>query len=269
MRVLMLIFESWLMAMSCCFAASGALSPAAGAMATCSSAIDAAEHIIGIPHDLLAAIGRVETGRRDPRTGAWAAWPWSVDIDGQGAFYDTREQAIAAVRAAQARGGRSIDVGCLQVNLLHHPNAFPNLEDAFDPAANAMFAARFLSQLFAQAGSWPKAAAMYHSATPNLGIPYEERVLATWHNPTTAMDGNWTQAALEQASSAMIARPMVTTAQAVGFLPPRRSVGGILIGGNASPISRTVSGAVAGHSLGYYRSAPVLAAVHVPGRIGP
>ena len=45
----------------------------------------------------------------------------------------TRQQAVAAVQALQARGVRSIDVGCLQVNLMYHPIAFASLDDAFDP----------------------------------------------------------------------------------------------------------------------------------------
>ena len=111
----------------------------------------------GIPAHLLAAISRVESGRRDPATGAVHPWPWTVNAEGQGFFYDTKAEAVAAVRAMQARGIRSIDVGCGQINLMHHPDAFPNLELAFDPQANAAYAARFLKELFAQTGDWTKA----------------------------------------------------------------------------------------------------------------
>ncbi len=69
-----------------------------------------------------------------------------------------RPQAVAAVRAMQARGIQSIDVGCGQINLMHHPDAFASLEQAFDPQANAVYAARFLKELFAQTGDWNKAA---------------------------------------------------------------------------------------------------------------
>ena len=74
-------------------------------------------------------------------------WPWTVNAEGQGAFYDTKAEAVAAVRAMQARGVRSIDVGCGQINLMHHPDAFASLEQAFDPQANAAYAARFLKEL--------------------------------------------------------------------------------------------------------------------------
>ena len=51
------------------------------------------------------------------------------------------------MRAVQAQGVRSIDIGCMQVNLMHHPNAFATLDAAFDPLANALYAARFLTEL--------------------------------------------------------------------------------------------------------------------------
>ena len=122
----------------------------------------------------------MESGRRDPVTGAVHPWPWTVNAEGQGYFYDTKAEAVAAVRAMQARGIRSIDVGCGQINLMHHPDAFPSLEQAFDPQANAAYAARFLKELFAQTGDWNKATALYHSATPELGAEYQRKVLAVW-----------------------------------------------------------------------------------------
>src|SRR5690242_1287826 len=76
----------------------------------CRAAVAAAERNSSIPPHLLAAISRVESGRRDPVTGDWHPWPWTVDVEGQGAFYDTKAEAVAAVQAAQARGVRSIDV---------------------------------------------------------------------------------------------------------------------------------------------------------------
>ena len=136
-----------------------------------------------IPDLFLSAIGRVESGRTMPETGQVSPWPWTVDAEGQGSFYPSKAAAVAAVAALQARGVRSIDVGCLQVNLQQHPEAFASLDQAFDPQANANFAARLLASLFVQTGSWPLAAAAYHSQTPAVGAPYQERVLAAWATP--------------------------------------------------------------------------------------
>jgi hypothetical protein len=112
-----------------------------------------------------------------------------VNAEGQGYFFDTKAQAVAAVRDMQARGIRSIDVGCAQINLMHHPDAFPNLETAFDPQANASYAARFLTELHAPSGDWQKAAALYHSATPELGDDYQRKVLAVWPEESRAHSG--------------------------------------------------------------------------------
>src|SRR6185437_16022286 len=146
----------------------------------CRSAVLTAERAGAIPEHLLAAISRVESGRLDPRTGGITPWPWTINAEGQGLFYQPKAQAVAAVRELQARGVRSIDVGCMQINLMHHPDAFSSLEQAFDPDANAAYGARFLDQLHGQTGDWSKAAGLYHSATAELGSEYQRRVLAAW-----------------------------------------------------------------------------------------
>ena len=146
----------------------------------CRAAIAGAEAGTAIPNRLMSAIAVVESGRRDPATGSVSPWPWTINVEGVGHLYDSKAEAIAAVQAYQARGARSIDVGCMQVNLRAHATAFSSLDEAFDPATNARYAARFLLQLYSQAGSWPKATGAYHSWTPELGDDYARKVLAVW-----------------------------------------------------------------------------------------
>jgi hypothetical protein len=153
----------------------------AGPLDTCSEQAAIAEGAAGIPNGLLLAIGKRETGRYDPRTGTSIPWPWSVNREGESHVFDTREEAVAYVADAQRAGYQSIDVGCFQINLKHHPTAFASLDEAFDPAANAAYAARFLRTLYERDGSWEAAVADYHSATVWLGAPYRDAVLAIWH----------------------------------------------------------------------------------------
>jgi hypothetical protein len=148
--------------------------------ALCRAAIALIEPDSHLPAGLLNAIATVESGRFDPRTRITAAWPWAIDVGGAGALFDAAPAAIAAVRSAQAAGIQSIDVGCMQINLLYHPHAFASLEEAFDPVANVRYAAGFLAALHAQTGDWGAAVAAYHSATPELGVPYAQRVAAIW-----------------------------------------------------------------------------------------
>ncbi len=144
----------------------------------CDGAIVQAERELGVPANILPSIGRVESGRPDLASGRVRPWPWTIDVQGQGQWFETKAAAVAAVLAWQAKGIVSIDVGCMQVNLQQHPLAFANLEQAFDPAANAIYGARFLSALHRQTGDWAQAVAFYHSQTPALGAAYRQRVLA-------------------------------------------------------------------------------------------
>jgi hypothetical protein len=156
--------------------------PSPDPSAYCDTAIVNAEIAIRLPPRLLGAIAQVESGRPDNQ-GAIRPWPWTIDAEGQGQFFATKAQAIAAVQALQAAGVRSIDVGCMQVNLMHHPKAFASLDEAFDPSANALYAARFLNSLYGVSGSWLQATAAYHSETPAIGADYQRRVMARWQMP--------------------------------------------------------------------------------------
>ncbi|HEY5300062.1 MAG TPA: lytic transglycosylase domain-containing protein [Acetobacteraceae bacterium] len=230
------------------------LRPAAAAMTAgplagsgCRGAVAAAERAGGVPPGLLGAIARVESGRRDPVTGETAPWPWSADVEGTGYFYPTKAAAVAAVRQFQAQGIRSIDVGCMQVNLQQHPDAFPSLEAAFDPAANATYAARFLNELHDQTGDWSKAAGMYHSATPVLGAEYQRKVLAALPEEQRRA-GAASQTAIARAWSASLGTPLGTPFGAAG------GVGGFHPGVRSMT---TGGGAPVGRSLASYRAMPV------------
>ncbi len=144
---------------------------------SCEVAINAAEISHAIPTGLLIAIAKVESGRLDPGTGLVKPWPWTIDIDAKGSFFVTREEAVAFVEDAQQQGIQSIDVGCMQVNLLQHPDAFATLEDAFDPVRNANYAASFLVALQHETGDWLTAAGLYHSRTEALAAPYRDEVV--------------------------------------------------------------------------------------------
>jgi Transglycosylase SLT domain len=158
------------------------LTPPINPSAYCDTAIVNAERTIRLPARLLGAIGEVESGRPDDK-GIIRPWPWTINAEGRGQFFATKQDAIAAVRALQASGVRSIDVGCMQVNLMYHPNAFASLDEAFDPPANALYAARFLNSLYGASQSWVQATAAYHSETPAIGADYQRRVASRWQNP--------------------------------------------------------------------------------------
>ncbi len=153
---------------------------AVGPWAACGRLIDRAEREHGIPRGLLRAIALVESGRRNPATGALEPWPWSFNHRGEPHVFGNRAEAVEAAGALLGQGERSIDVGCMQVNLHFHGAAFASMEEAFDPAANVAYAARMLVGLRRRMGGWVAAAAHYHSATPRRQDVYLARLLAAW-----------------------------------------------------------------------------------------
>ncbi len=149
----------------------------------CETAIAAAEQTARLPARLLGAIAITESGRFDTEKGFVRPWPWTINAEGAGQFFATKADAIGAVRVLQARGVRSIDIGCMQVNLYYHPSAFNSLDEAFEPHTNAAYAARFLNSLYASSGDWMRAIGTYHSDTPARGAAYRTLVLARWQQP--------------------------------------------------------------------------------------
>ena len=148
----------------------------------CLHATGQVERALQIPDGFLSAISRVESGRPD-NDGTIAPWPWTVTAAGVGHYYATREEAVEAVEKFRKQGIFSLDVGCMQVNLQQHPDAFVSVQQAFDPMYNAQYAGEFLLRLHEKMGSWPHAAAAYHSQTPSIGAPYQWKVLEAWSEP--------------------------------------------------------------------------------------
>ncbi len=140
-----------------------------------------------IPQGLLTAISLVESGRPSGADNQLTPWPWTINVNGQGKFFDTKAEAVAETRKMIDEGQRSVDVGCMQINMRYHPNAFKTLEDAFDPATNVAYGAQFLSSLHQTQGSWAKAIERYHSSDDGRREEYREKVIALWNDDARAI----------------------------------------------------------------------------------
>ncbi len=147
----------------------------------CAGPIDRFERSERIPRQLLAAVALAESGRWDKARGAIFAWPWTVTAGGKGRFFATKAEAIAEVRRLRAAGVRNIDVGCMQINLMYHPDAFDDLDQAFDPFENVAYAARFLKRLNEARRSWSMAVGLYHSSNREFLYPYRRKVIKLWN----------------------------------------------------------------------------------------
>lgn len=127
----------------------------------------------GVPVSVLAAISLTETGRK--QDGAMRPWPWTVNMEGKGVWFETAEAAEAYVLKNYQRGARSFDVGCFQLNYRWHGKNFASIHEMFQPETNARYAAKFLTELFQEKGDWSMAAGAYHSRTKQYADRYRQR----------------------------------------------------------------------------------------------
>ncbi len=157
--------------------------PAVSPDTACAPAVAEIERTCRVPRMLLQAVSLAESGRWNATARRSFAWPWTVTAKGKGTFHASRSDAIRAVRTLRKEGVRNIDVGCMQINLMHHKTAFETLEQAFDPAINAGYAANMIMGLRRQEGSWAHAIARYHSSDwQNRGRNYWRKVYRLWNS---------------------------------------------------------------------------------------
>ena len=131
-------------------------------IALCERAIANGARGGGIPEPVLHAISLNETGRM--RNGRLRPWPWAINREGRGHWFETREQALAFARKSVAEGRHSFDVGCFQINYRWHGQNFVSLESMFDPEGGAAYAAKFLS------GQGQRSAGSYALICPGVGF---------------------------------------------------------------------------------------------------
>ncbi|WP_419898081.1 lytic transglycosylase domain-containing protein [Roseomonas sp. USHLN139] len=233
----------------------------------CRTAISVVEREFSIPQHLLAAIGRVESGTRGSN-GRPDPYPWTINAEGKGAMFPSKAAVIAHVQNLQAGGMRSIDVGCMQINLRHHPNAFASLDDAFDPLTNVRYAARFLTELYNARGDWSRAAAAYHSQNPEFAEPYLARIQAAWRaeqqNPAPPPSATQLAALSAPARPGRPPGPAVAPPVVGGGIPMTAGAlaaspgGGFLDNGAArAQVAMAAPGSGGGRGLDAYRSAPI------------
>lgn len=144
-----------------------------------------------IKEHLLSTISNVESGKWDENLNRRTTWPWTINAQGKGMHFKTKEEAIAKVRKLQAEGIKSIDVGCMQINLSYHGDAFESLEDAFDPYKNVEYGAQFLKNLYSKTDDdWMKAATNYHSKKPVKAQRYKKKIVAAYEEVKLSLNSD-------------------------------------------------------------------------------
>lgn len=150
----------------------------------CTKYFPKAERYHNIPTHWLAAIASTESGRYHKKLNLMLPWPWTINVNGKGYYFNSKGEAIDKIEEYRAKGVTNIDVGCMQVNLRYHGHAFANIHQALEPKYNVAYAARFLRENFDELRSWKNATSAYHSRKPKRGRDYFHKVYDRWEKVT-------------------------------------------------------------------------------------
>ncbi|NLC21098.1 MAG: lytic transglycosylase domain-containing protein [Halomonadaceae bacterium] len=78
-------------------------------------------------------------------------WPWALNVQGKGYYFDTREEAEDHLAATIARGVKNVDIGPLQINYNWHGHRIVEPSDLFDLATSVRVGADILSEALGSA----------------------------------------------------------------------------------------------------------------------
>lgn len=140
----------------------------------CLSAIQRVANETSVPVDVLFGVSLTESGRQ--QKGGHLPWPWALNHQARGQYFETRNALLNAIYELNASGQKNFDVGCFQINYRWHGEEFRSLTDMTDPIKNTRYAARFLGQLHQELGSWDRAIGAYHSRTQKHAQRYRKIV---------------------------------------------------------------------------------------------
>lgn len=131
----------------------------------------------GIPSEVFFAIALQESGKSGKGSSdgqrKFLPWPWTLNIDEKPFYFETREEAEAALLSAMdlaASNGKigKVAVGLGQIYMPAHHNNFVTPIQALDPTINLDYAARYLVKhyldtLLEGRADWWIAVGRYHS----------------------------------------------------------------------------------------------------------
>lgn len=140
-----------------------------------------------VPAKLLYAVALVESGRPVEK-GRIEPWPWTLNIEGQGFFFGTREELYQAL-IQTAKDGRSFDVGYMQLNWKWKFDRLHSAWLATDPTTNVLTGCRIIREHYdgVAEGNWFHAAGHYHreaddAASKTIRERYTQKVQQTWRS---------------------------------------------------------------------------------------
>ena len=141
----------------------------------------------GIPYTLLYAVALTESGQQVLSTQVYRPWPWTLNVAGQGYFFESRQAAWQALMVWLDKGKRSIDVGLMQVNWRYHQARLETPWQALDPFFNLRVGATILRDCYIIQQDWWASVGCYHSPTDQRRAEqYRRRVFSRWQRVVSA-----------------------------------------------------------------------------------
>ena len=138
-----------------------------------------------LPPEVLYAVALTESARQVDSAGNVRPWPWTLNVQGKGHFFASRQEAEAALQAHFDAGRRLIDIGLMQVNWRYHRQRLGSPQLALDPYHNLRVAAEILRECHQSHQDWWAAVGCYHAPnSPQRAARYRARVRAHWRRVT-------------------------------------------------------------------------------------
>ena len=164
---------------------AGVVDGMAAGLNICEREMVAASALHKVPLGVLYAVGMTETGKKG------SLHPYALNIEGKTVFTTSEQEAMQTFKDARRSGAKLIDLGCMQINHHYHGSNFASPNEMLNPRKNVEYAAKFLSELRVQEGSWTMAVARYH-AGPNNNPAQKRYVCLVIRNLVASDFGAWT-----------------------------------------------------------------------------
>jgi len=159
----------------------GAYSPTLSASQPIPSAYRAVAFEYGIPARLFYAVALTESGQSSLSQKQWRPWPWTLNINGQGHYYPSRQAAWTKLQQALKDKQTAVDVGLMQIAWRYHRQALGSAWQALEPLHNLRVGAGILKRCYARMTDWWQSLGCYHAPNdPDRARKYRERVRQHW-----------------------------------------------------------------------------------------
>lgn len=129
---------------------------------------------------ILYAIAMQESGRFDQETELLKPWPWVLNVDGKGHYFDDMTEVWNALAGILQEDPKHVGIGLVQVTWPFNPDILWDPYTALDPGTNLMLGAMILRDCYDRLGDWWRAVGCYHSPTPKLAVGYRQQIYRHW-----------------------------------------------------------------------------------------